>query len=904
MAGTAAWIDVLPNLSAFGAKLDKGVTVAATSAGKTAGKRFSDAMNQAAGKDVLGEQVRSLQRAERKAEQTVRQCTAQIAKSRDEQQTADLRLQAAETKLAETVAKYGASSSQAITAQARLNDARSKARQRTEAVRSAEEQLKAAQTGLAETQSQLSSAQHRASTATSGFRSALQRWRQAADAAKASTSGLSEVQSRLGDTSRRMAVRFGVMAGAVGGFASSIASKAVSSFMSLGSSMVDASDSAQKFASTMSFAGVDDKTIAKLTKSTQDYADRTVFDLSDIRNTTSQLASNGVKNYDKLAEAGYKTVDEALNDPAYHHIAIHAESREQSQVHIETCVSYCYMEGNKIVCVSSTQIPHVVRRVIGQALGIPWGDVRVIKPYIGGGFGTKQDVHYEPLNAWVCKQIGGRCVKMELTREELFWDTSGRQPKTFDIECSYGDDMALHARKIVAYSNTGGYIHHGHALVLNSVNSFRWLYHNCEVATHSEAYTIHTNGPHTGAMRAYGVPEGNWAAECLMGDIAYDNGWDGVEFRLKNVYTDKFVDEFTPGGVIAAHTCAIPECVEKGKAYIEWDRKKKEYANETGPIRHGVGVAFFVYKTAVAPFALETATAQVTLNQDGSVQLQMGATEIGQGADTVFSQMAAEAIGIDTEDVHIVSQQDTDVTPYDSGAYASRQTYVSGTAVKKAGETLRKKILDYARYLSPEAPGELDLRDHAIWDGEGNKIWTLPGLALEAYYNLNAADQLSAHETVNVHTNTIAGGVTFADVTVDMPLGQVTVNKIINVQDSGRLINPKLVEQQIHGGMAQGIGYGLYEELQVDPKTARVLNPTLLDYKIPTTMDVPDLKADFVEKPCPTGPYGNKAVGETPVISPAAAIRDAILDATGVKFYVEPMTPQRLFEGFKEAGLI
>ena len=181
---------------------------------------------------------------------------------------------------------------------------------------------------------------------------------------------------------------------------------------------------------------------------------------------------------EKLAEAGYKTVEEALEDPAYHHVSIHCESREQSQVHIETCVSYCYMEGHKIVCVSSTQIPHVVRRVIGQALGIPWGDVRVIKPYIGGGFGTKQDVHYEPLNAWICKQLGGRCVKMELSREELFWDTSGRQPKTFDIECSYGDDMALHARKIVGYSNTGGYVHHGHALVLNSVNSFRWLYHN------------------------------------------------------------------------------------------------------------------------------------------------------------------------------------------------------------------------------------------------------------------------------------------------------------------------------------------------------------------------------------------------------------------------------------------
>ncbi len=611
-----------------------------------------------------------------------------------------------------------------------------------------------------------------------------------------------------------------------------------------------------------------------------------------------------VTSDDKLAALGYSSVEDAINDPAYHHVSLHMESREQSQVHIETCTSYCYMENNKIVCVSSTQIPHVVRRVIGQALGIPWGDVRVIKPYIGGGFGTKQDVHYEPLNAWVCKMVGGRCVRMEISREELFWDTSGRQPKSFDVEASWDDDMNLHARKICAYSNTGGYGHHGHALVLNSVNSFRWLYHTQEKAVRCEAYTAYTNGPHTGAMRAYGVPEGNWAAECLMGDIAYDMGWDGVEFRLKNVYTDQFVDEFTPGGVIAAHTCAIPECVEKGKAYIEWDKKKREYANETGPIRHGVGVSFFVYKTAVAPFALETATAAVTLNQDGTIQLQMGATEIGQGADTVFSQMAAEAIGVRTEDVRIVSFQDTDVTPYDTGAYASRQTYVSGTAVKKAGETLRKKILDYARFAYPNAQGELTLEDGVVLDALGHKVVDLATLGLDSYYNMDHACQLHAHETINVHTNAIAGGCTFADVTVDMPLGKVTVNKIINVQDSGRLINPKLVEQQIHGGMAQGIGYGLFEELQIDPKTGRVLNPTLLDYKIPTTMDLPDLAADFVEKPDPTGPYGNKAVGETPAISPAAAIRDAILDATGCKFYVEPMTPQRLFEGFKEAGLI
>ncbi len=607
---------------------------------------------------------------------------------------------------------------------------------------------------------------------------------------------------------------------------------------------------------------------------------------------------------EKLAEHGYETVDDALNDPAYHHIAIHTETGEQSQVHIETCVSYCYMEGKKIVCVASTQIPHIMRRVIGQALGIPWGDVRVIKPYIGGGFGTKQDIHFEPLNAWLCQQVGGRCVRLELSREELFWDTSGRQPKSFDVEASYGDDMLLHARSIRGISNTGAYIHHGHALVLNSVNTFRWLYHTNEVASRSEAWTVLTNGPHTGAMRAYGVPEGVWTAECLMGDIAYDNGWDGLEFRLKNCIREGFVDEFTPGGAVAAHTCTLPECAAKGAEWIRWDQKKREYANETGPIRHGVGVAFFVYKTAVAPFALETATARVTLNQDGSVQLQMGATEIGQGADTVFTQMAAEAIGIDFADVHIVSFQDTDVTPYDAGAYASRQTYVSGTAVKKAGEELRAKILAFAQRLFPEAPAPLDLRDHMIFSATGAEVTTLANVALEAFYNTEENDALSAYATANIHTNTIATGCTFADVTVDMPLGQVTVNRIISVQDNGRLINPKLVEQQVHGGMGQSIGFALSEEVLVDPKTSRVLNDTLLDYKVPTFMDVPDLKADFVESDDPTGPYGNKAVGETPIISPAPAIRDAILDATGVKFYHMPMTPQRLVEGFKREGLI
>ena len=303
MAGTAAWIDVLPNLSAFGAKLNSGVTAAATSAGRNAGKRFSDAMNQAASGDVLSEQVKNLEVAEGHARKAVNAATAQIAKARDEQKSAALRAQAAETSLSETVAKYGASSAQALNAQARLNDARSKARQKDEALKNAEEQISAAQNGLKETQNQLADAQRKASNTTGGFRATLAKWKAAADAARFSTGTLTEAQTRLGEDSRRTAARFGAMAGAVGGFASSIAGKAIAGIASLGSSMVDASDSAQKFASTMGFADVDADTIRRLTASTQEYADKTVFDLSDIRNTTAQLAANGVDNYAKLAEA-------------------------------------------------------------------------------------------------------------------------------------------------------------------------------------------------------------------------------------------------------------------------------------------------------------------------------------------------------------------------------------------------------------------------------------------------------------------------------------------------------------------------------------------------------------------------------------------------------------------------
>jgi xanthine dehydrogenase molybdenum-binding subunit len=599
---------------------------------------------------------------------------------------------------------------------------------------------------------------------------------------------------------------------------------------------------------------------------------------------------------------GYDTIEEIFEDPQWHHGVYHMKTPRQSQVHIELCLSYAYMEGDRIVVVSSTQIPHVCRRIVGQALGIPWGKVRVIKPYIGGGFGNKQDVLFEPLNAWLCQQVGGRCVLLELTREEVFYATRSRQPKEFEVEASWDDDMNLKARRILAYSNQGGYASHGHALVANSVNSFRQIYDAKELASRSEAYTFYSNMICAGAMRAYGVPEGNWAAEVLMSDIAHDMGWDGVDFRLNNFMELGYVDEFWPGK-LACWSNGIKECVEAGKKAIEWDKKKKEYANQTGPIRKGVGCAFFVYKTAVADLSLETASARMVLNQDGSIMMELGATEIGQGADTVFSQMAAEAIGVPTENIHVVSTQDTDTSPFDTGAYASRQTYVSGTAVKLVGHELHDAIVEYAKELFPEEH-ELDVKDAYIVNGQGQQLMDLATFATTAYYNPKHPLQISAEDSASVHDNTFAMGCCFVDIEVDIPLAKVKVLKAVEFHDSGKIMNPKTAEQQVHGGMAQSIGMALSEELLTDMKTGRTLNPNLLDYKIPTMLDLPDLEAGFCETDDPTGPYGNKALGECPCIPAAAAIRDAILDATGCKFYEAPMTPQRLFEGFKKEGLV
>ena len=294
------------------------------------------------------------------------------------------------------------------------------------------------------------------------------------------------------------------------------------------------------------------------------------------------------------------------------------------------------------------------------------------------------------------------------------------------------------------------------------------------------------------------------------------------------------------------------------------------------------------------------------LNLDGTVTMQCGETEIGQGADTAYAQMTAEVIGLKSyRDVHVVSCQDTDITPTGLGAYASRQTYVAGFSIRQTGDLLRKKILEYACEVTRQPIQNMDIvNGNIVRVPDGRVLMSLSELAMTAQYNPAHSEHITAESTYTIRNNAYSFGCTFAEVEVDIPMCRVKLVDMINVHDCGRLINPALAEAQVHGGMSMAIGYGLSEQLLFDPKTGRPLNNNLLDYKLSTFMDHPDLRAEFIQNPEPTSPFGTKALGEPPACSGAPAIRNAIYNATGVAINTIPITPHVLFAEFSRAGLI
>jgi xanthine dehydrogenase molybdenum-binding subunit len=268
--------------------------------------------------------------------------------------------------------------------------------------------------------------------------------------------------------------------------------------------------------------------------------------------------------------------------------------------------------------------------------------------------------------------------------------------------------------------------------------------------------------------------------------------------------------------------------------------------------------------------------------------------------------MTADTVGIPFESVHVISVQDTDTAPFGTGAYGSRQTYLGGMAVRKTGDLLKAKILDFAAELTSLAASDLDVTDGNIvrMDNEEDVIMTLGELATGVLYDMEHSEHITSEATAQAKSNAYSLGCSFVEVEVDIPLARVTLLDMVNVHDCGRLINPQLATAQVHGGMSMGIGYGMSEKLLYDGKTGKLLNDNLLDYKLSTIMDHPHLEAQFVENPEPTSPFGTKALGEPPTVPCAPAIRNAVFNATGVAVNTNPLTPHVLFPAFRAAGLI
>ena len=409
------------------------------------------------------------------------------------------------------------------------------------------------------------------------------------------------------------------------------------------------------------------------------------------------LAHSGIHNEhfeEAIQEPGLVKVDGWYNSPMVQHC------------HIEPHICFAYMENGRITIVSSTQIPHVCRRICGQALGIPWGNIHMIKAYVGGGFGNKQDALYEPLCCFLTTQVGGRCVKLDCTREETFINNRVRHPIRSHITSWVRPDGTFAARRLEAYSDQGAYGSHGHSIVAKGMGCFPQLY-PCDIVE-AESYTVYTNKPTGGAMRGYGIPQAMWAVECHTDDVARAIGMEPVEFRRKNLMKKGFYHEFSKNEL---YFDTFNECMDKAIAYIDYYGKLKKYQNQTGPVRRGIGCSVFWYNTAVYPISLETSSCRMVLHPGGRIVFQCGETEIGQGADTAQAQMVADAVGVLASDVTVESCQDTDITPFGTGVYASRGTYVAGFSIRQTGEIFRKKILDVASKMTRMPAYNLDLEE-------------------------------------------------------------------------------------------------------------------------------------------------------------------------------------------------
>jgi putative selenate reductase molybdopterin-binding subunit len=564
-------------------------------------------------------------------------------------------------------------------------------------------------------------------------------------------------------------------------------------------------------------------------------------------------------------------------------------------------------EDERLVVRSSTQVPFHVRRMLAPLVGLPVRRIRVVKPRIGGGFGAKQEMLIEDVVAHLALATR-RPVRLELTREEEFWASRTRHPQTLTFRTGLDAEGRLVAQELRVVANTGAYGTHG--FTVQSVTGMRGLSSYRCPAKRYECDVAYTNLPVAGAFRGYGAPQGLFALECHMDDVARAIGEDPVAFRRRHWVRVGDALDIAPrlgerGAVEIADedlpritSSGAEECAAQALRAIGWERRTDEAWRRPADrpsIRRGIGFAFCMHGTAI-PF-LDMGACSIKMNDDGSFNVLVGATDLGTGADTVLAQIAAEVLGVRVEDI-VVYAADTDLTPFDVGAYASSTTYISGMAVKKAADAVRWRIkLRAARLLDVEEPCSIVLRERRAWAPDGRSL-SLEDIALNA---LHTEDQEQIMGTASFVSDSSPPpfAAQVAEVEVDVDTGQVTVPRLVMAVDCGVAINPVTASGQVEGGMLQALGYALCEEMAFDEHGCMV-NDRIGPYKIFRADEVPAMEVFLVQTMEDSGPFGAKAVAEIPMDGVAPAVRNAVLDATGVAVNALPMTPERVWRALQE----
>ncbi len=557
------------------------------------------------------------------------------------------------------------------------------------------------------------------------------------------------------------------------------------------------------------------------------------------------------------------------------------------------CVLAYFDEDGRLVIRSSTQVPFHVRRIVSRVLGVPIHRIRVVKPRIGGGFGSKQEIILEPVAAALALRTG-RPVKMALSREEVFVSTRTIHPAKVRVKLGAKKDGTLHAVELEAILNTGAYGAHGGTTLYNVGSKALPLYNKARnLRFHGKA--VYTNLPVAGAYRGYGANQGFFALEVAMDMLAEKLGMDPLELRLKNHIRAgetspifEKLGEGREGKPQIIRSCALEECLRIGAERIGWYEKRKNPRRE-GSWAYGVGLACAMQGSGIT--GVDMAAATLIMNEDGSFRLLVGATDLGTGSDTILAQIVAEVLGVPVEKISIYSS-DTDFTPFDKGAYASSTTYVSGNAVLKAAEEVKRQILEVASEILGEPPEDLVLVDEKVVSERTGREVSLKEVGHRAFYVANQR-QIAATASFACPESPPPFAAFFAEVAVDTETGLVRVEKFVAVADCGRPIHPKLAEGQLEGAVVQGIGHALYEEMLFSERGSCV-NRTFFDYRIPTALDVPKVEAILVPSEEPTGPFGAKSIAEVGIDGPVPAISNAIYHAIGVRLTRAPFTPERV----------